>query len=91
LGAGESIGFAFELAKSQLIGLQEDLKPVLLKNPEAIATFEKTLRHKIPNQDIPNQQDSSTTRGQKVGEISMQAGDGAKQIGYIENIENMTF
>ncbi len=91
LCAGESIDFAFELAKSQLIGLQEDLKPVLLKNPEAIATFDKTLRHKIPNQGIPNQQEPPTSHGKKVETLSMEAGDGAKQIGYIEHIENMTF
>ncbi|WP_088893767.1 CHAT domain-containing protein [Leptolyngbya ohadii] len=36
LGAGEPIDFAFELAKTQLIGLREDQKLVLFTNPDAV-------------------------------------------------------
>lgn len=37
LGAGETVDFAFEMAKTQLIGLEADQKLVLLTNSEVIA------------------------------------------------------
>lgn len=49
LGAGESVEFAFELAKSQLIGLKEDQKLELLTNAEAIARLEPN-----PSQNHPD-------------------------------------
>jgi hypothetical protein len=49
LGAGETIDFAFELAKTQLFGLQEDWKLVLLKNLEAIARLAPELSQNHPH------------------------------------------
>jgi hypothetical protein len=38
LGAGETLESAFEMAKTQLMGLDEHQKPVLLTNPKALQT-----------------------------------------------------
>ncbi|MDX2100246.1 MAG: CHAT domain-containing protein [Leptolyngbyaceae cyanobacterium bins.59] len=49
LGAGETIDFAFELAKTQLIGLQEDQKLELLINAGAIVQSEPQSSQKSPD------------------------------------------
>ena len=91
LGAGESIEFAFELAKTQLIELQEVLNPILLKNPEAILTFNNTSITKVTSPNISPEQVQSTEQEKRGITISMNAGDGAKQIGSIGYVENMDF
>jgi len=93
LGAGESVTFAFDLAKIQLMGLQEDLKPVLLTNTEAIAKLNKSdseSDRKITPQKIPTETKPETDRKNTVT-IEMKTGDHGKQIAYIERVENMTF
>ncbi|MCU0568668.1 MAG: CHAT domain-containing protein [Oculatellaceae cyanobacterium Prado106] len=84
LGSGRTVDFAFKLAKAQLIGLQEDQKLVLLINSTAIRPPASTQPTKNPNPS-----DSSKSIQQKPDpndsmNIQMQAGDNAKQIGYIE-------
>ncbi|NEZ54122.1 CHAT domain-containing protein [Adonisia turfae] len=41
LGANETINFALELAKTQLINLKEHQKPIILTNPDLIARLRK--------------------------------------------------
>jgi hypothetical protein len=84
LGAGEPFDFAFELAKTQLIGLQEDQKPVLLINPEAINPPELT-QPKASKKNLDSPEPMQQKSDQKdFMNIQMRAGDNAKQIGYIE-------
>lgn len=45
LGAGETFDFAFELAKTQLIGLQENQKLEILTNPATITRLEPAPNH----------------------------------------------
>lgn len=83
LGAGKSVEFAFELAKTQLIGLQEDQTLVLCKKPAIMPVSELAPKTAPTPSDAPP---ASPEQPQNPVNISMQAGDNAKQIGHIGSV-----
>jgi hypothetical protein len=80
LGAGETVDFAFELAKTQLIGLEEDQKLVLWTNPAIIHPSQVSQ----PTASPKDLETSEPKKSDQKASIHIQAGDNAKQIGYIE-------
>lgn len=90
LGEGESVDYAFEMAKTVLIGFEEEQKPVLLINESAVKQAQKKWEAVQNNTDSPEvmqYQDEGKYR-QNITQIS---GDKSIQINSIGRAENINF
>ncbi|MEA5449629.1 CHAT domain-containing protein [Leptolyngbya sp. CCNP1308] len=88
LGEGEAFDYAFEMAKAVLIGLEEEQKPVLLVNENAVKQEQANQEAAKDNIEPFDMRQKQHEEGH-VPNITQIAGKGSKQIGFIGHAGNI--